>query len=341
MQDTQTFAGHDIAYAHGRIAVLQQLLLSRSDIDRLLGAHDAREIAKIFIELRLTSRIDQGIADPDAVLTAVAHWVREEVLSMAPTKYTEAFDVLWLEGDVPLFAYLLKKKLGLTSSISKEPTPAFTCYAPSAWKELVLEHEHSWSAEHLPASAKQVVSETLALKNPTPAHIDTMAAEWAASEQFRIAKRYRSDRILRYVRHSIDIKNIRTALRSIERPHEERKQLLITGGTVPVRDFLSDRMHIAHAAEMADLGYGLASEIRKENVDVQHLEQSLSSVVAADIADMWNIPLSSEPLFAFAALAFTQITLLRTILLAKRAGFSPQETKRILPPFLPGTHYSL
>ncbi|MBM3231301.1 V-type ATPase subunit [Candidatus Peregrinibacteria bacterium] len=340
MQDTRT-DGHDIAYAHGRIAVLQQLLLSRSDVDRLLGAHDAREVAKIFIELRLTSRIDQGIADPDAVLTAVAHWVREEVLAMAPSKSLDAFDILWLEGDVPLLAYLLKQKLGLTSAISQEPAPAFTLYAPALWKELFSSTEHSLRSEQYPVSAKKVVSHVLALKDPTPASIDTIAAQWGANEQLRIAKRYGSDHILRYVRHTIDVKNIRTALRSIERPQEERKQLLVAGGTVPVRGFLGDRKDIAHAVEMADLGYDLAAEIRKEHVDIQRLEQSLSSVVAADIADMWNVPLSSEPLFAFATLAFTQITLLRTILLVKRAGFSPQETKRVLPPFLPGTHYVL
>jgi len=339
MQELSPTAGHDIAYAHGRIAVLQQLLLSRSEVDRLLGAHDAQEVAKIFIELRFTSRIDQGIADPDMLLLALARWVREEVLSMAPPKSMHAFDVLWLEGDIPLLAYLLKKKIGLTSAISQEPAPAFTSYSPEAWKDLI-EHERGWD-DHHPPSASKVVAEALALQDPTPAAIDTIAAEWGAGEQLLAAKRSGSRNILRYVRHSIDLKNIRTALRSLDRSKEERQALLVTGGTIPVKSLLGSRADIAHAVEMADLGFGVAVEIRKEEVDIQRLEQSLSSVTAADIADMWNVPLSPEPLFAFAALAFTQITLLRTILLVKRAGFSPQQTKRVLPPFLPATHYVL
>lgn len=339
MQDLKATAGHDVAYAHGRIAVLQQLLLSRSDVDRLLGAHDAQEVAKIFIELRLTSRIDQGVSDPDAVLMGIAHWVREEVLSMAPPQSMAAFDVLWIEGDIPLLAYLLKKKLGLTSAISQEPAPAFTSYSIDAWRDLI-EHGRGWD-EHHPKSASDVVAKALALENPTPAQIDTIAAEWGAGEQLSAAKRSGSRNIVAYVRHAIDLQNIRTALRSLDRTKEEREALLVTGGTIKVKDLLGSRSDIAHAVEMADLGYGVADEIRKEDTDVQRLEQALSSVTAADIADMWNVPLSPEPLFAFAALVFTQIKLLRTILLAKRAGFSPQETKRVLPPFLPATHYVL
>lgn len=339
MQELQATAGHDIAYAYGRIGVLQQMLLSRSDVDRLLGAHDAKEIAQFFIELRMTSRIDQGIADPDAVLVAVARWVREEVLSMAPVRSLEAFDVLWLEGDIPLLAYLLKKKLGLTSAISREPQPLFTAYAPDAWRDLV-ENGSGWDTHH-PASARDIVARVLALKNPTPAVIDTMAAQWGAKEQLRAAKASGSSNILRYVQHMIDLQNIRTALRSLEASHEDRKALLITGGTVSVRDLTGDRRSIALAVELAEIGYGVADALRKEQLDEQHLEQSLSSVTAADIAHMWNIPLSPEPLFAFATLAFAQVNLLRTILLAKRANFSPQEIKRVLPPFLPATHYVL
>ena len=90
---------------------MQQLLLSNSDIDRLLGAHDLTEVTRILVELKLSSRIDQGISDPDRILDAIAVWVRSEVLEMAPQKYVQTFDVLWLEGDLPLFSYLLKAKL--------------------------------------------------------------------------------------------------------------------------------------------------------------------------------------------------------------------------------------
>lgn len=338
-QVQMTSAGHDIAYAYGRLGVLQQLLLSRSDVDRLLGAHDAKDVAMMFIELRLTSRIDQGITDPDEVLHAVARWVRDEVISMSPDGSLRAFDVLWLEGDIALAAYLLKKKLGMTSAISREPSPAFTAYGSAAWHELLGKTRSDDDQDS--TFARAFVEEVLSQKNLTPAHIDTMAAQWGASEQLKAAYDSGSANILRFVQHAIDLQNIRTALRSLSLSNEERLALLISGGTISTTDLLGDRDQIASAIDHAELGYGVADEIRTSDLDNRQLEQSLSSVTAADIAQMWNIPLSQDPHFAFAALAFTQLKLLRTILLAKRAGFSPQETKRVLPPFLPATHYVL
>lgn len=332
-------AGHDAVYAHGRIAVLQQLLLSKTDLDRMLGAHDAADLARQFIEMKFSSRINQGIADPDAVLTAMAHWVRDEVFSMAPEKSLMAFDVLWLEGDIPLLSYLLKKRLGMTSAISEQPSPAFTLYPLESWVDMV-EHGRGWD-DHHPVSVRTVVEQALALKDPTPAAIDTLAARWGAKEQVAAAKRAKSAGVLRYVRHAIDLQNIRTALRSLDRTPEERRALLVDGGTVAPAKLLGTPADIALAVELADLGYGVADAIRNKDDDVRALEQALSAVTAGDIAAMWNVPLAPEPLFAFAALAFSQIRLLRTVLLAKRAGFSPQDVKRVLPPFIPATHYVL
>lgn len=330
--------GHDIAFAHGRMAVLQQFLLSKSDIDRLLGSHDAPEVARIFTELKFGSRIDQGIADPDAVLSAIAHWVRDEVFAMTPSGSTAAFDILWLEGDIPFLAYLLKQKRGLTSAVSQEPTPVFTSYDKEAWRDLVMHGRH-WD-DHHPPSAAAVVEEANAIKDPSPAVLDTLAAQWGAKQQLLVSKRVKSALIRQYVRHQIDLQNIRTALRSLDRPVEERRHLLLSGGTVHLNDLLGTAREIALAVELAELGYGVADAVRKEQ-DVQRLEQTLSEVTAGDIAAMWNVPLALEPLFAFAALSFSQLRLMRTVLLAKRAGFSPQQTKAVLPPFISAAHYAV
>jgi len=56
---------------------------------------------------------------------------------------------------------------------------------------------------------------------------------------------------------------------------------------------------------------------------------------------MWNIPLSIEPVFAFAALAQSQLALLRALIIGKRANLDPQTIKKMLPPFLSASHYVL
>lgn len=335
MMQPRSGTGHDVLFAHGRTGVLQQLLLARTDVDRLLGAHDTEEVARIFTELKLSSRIDQGLADPDKVLEAIAAWVQEEVLTMAPEEYAQVFDILWLEGDVPLLAYLLKEHFGLTSAISTVPAPAITAYPPDAWRQLI---EHGTS-DVLPPSAVQSAQRALAMKQPLPAELDTLAAQWGAVRQLALAKESKSPLIVRFVRHSIDLQNIRTTLRALDIPKEERLTMLLPGGTLPEESFLGTRKDLHHAIVSADIGFTLTGDV--ESSDHSTLEQHLSAVLAEDIAALWNVPLSIEPLFAFAALTLLQLRLLRALLLAKRAGFSPQDTKAVLPPFIPATHYVL
>ena len=69
------------------------------------------------------------------------------------------------------------------------------------------------------------------------------------------------------------------------------------------------------------------------------LEKQLAENTASDIAKMWNVPLSIEPVFAFAALVLNHLRVLRVMLIGKRNGMSPQEVKAMLPPFIKPTHY--
>jgi len=81
--------------------------------------------------------------------------------------------------------------------------------------------------------------------------------------------------------------------------------------------------------------------VREGAEDTNVIEQGCSEVIASDIARMWNVPLTIDPLFAFAALTISQLRLLRVLLIAKRNGLSPQEVKKVLPPFLSASHYRI
>lgn len=325
------------AFAHGRIGVLQQLLLGRSDVDRLLGAHDAREAEKVLTELKLTTQIDQGLQREEEILSAIASWLKAEIEHMAPEGKRDVFAILWLQGDAPLLAYLLKRKRGLTSAISQEPAHMLTTHHPDTLRALVETEE----SKMLPASLVTFVRATLAEENLDPADIDIRVARFTAAEQLKLAKRSGSKGIRLFVRHSIDIGNIRTVLRLIDAPKEERLRHLVPGGMIKPERLTGSRNEIAFAIEETGLGYGLADKIRQEETSGSDLERAFSDVLAADIARLWNVPLTVEPLFAFAALTLSQLRLLRVLLIGKRSGLSPQEIKKILPPFIPATHYVL
>lgn len=336
MTQLPTYVDQAFAFAHGRIGVLQQLMLGRSDVDRLLGSHDLSEAEKILTELKLTAHIFQGLSREEEILDAVALWVKDEVEHMAPEEKQEIFRILWLENDAPFLAYLIKKQRGLTSAISREPQSGINAFDPAKLRALVAEGD----AGTLPPKLVSAVQNTLQEETIAAADIDTRVAQYIASEQLALAKRSKSMGIRLFVQHSIDLCNIRTALRTMESEPKERLRFLLTGGTIKPQDLTGNRASIAHAVEQEDLGYGVAETIRK-SADGSALERALSDVLAGDIALLWNVPLSVEPLFAFAALTLSQLKLLRVLLIGKRSGLTPQEIKKILPPFIPATHYVL
>ena len=141
MTTTASLIGQQFAYAHGRTGVLQQLLLTQSDVDRLLGAAGGKEVEQILIELKMTSIIDQGIREGGEVLQAVSAWVRREVELMSPASKRPVFNILWMEGDAPLLAYLLKQAKGIAAETSTEPISGMTAYSPNALRALVQENE--------------------------------------------------------------------------------------------------------------------------------------------------------------------------------------------------------
>ena len=334
MTAIQSLIGQEFAYAHGRSGVLQQLLLTQSDLDRLLGASGGKEVEQILIELKMTSIIDQGIREGNDVLNAVGAWIRKEVEQMTPLSRQPIFNILWMEGDAPFLAYLLKEKQGLTSPISTEPTSGISAYSSDALRALVRDDDEGTLPEHLVSFVKEM-SEEQDLDART---IDTRVSQYVANTSLALARAANSKLIQRYVQHLIDLQNIRTALRLADEEDEVCLPYLLEGGTIDSNDLAGPLENTIKAIGRSNLGYFLNDCLQTID-DVNALERNLSEVIAVDIADMWNVTLSIEPTFAFAAIAIAQLKLLRMILIGKRNGLSPQDIKKALPPFLSATHY--
>ena len=144
---------------------------------------------------------------------------------------------------------------------------------------------------------------------------------------------------MQYVIHRIDLTNIRTAMRL--KSEVTDLSVFIKGGTLNLSKLTGDVNGIAKAIELSNLPFSLGEAVRKSGDDLSDLEVALSKVTANDIAHMWNIPMSIEPVFAFAALAESQVALLRALIIGKRAALDPQSIKKMLPPFISASHYVL
>jgi len=335
MSDLQALIGQHFAYAHGRMGVLKQLLLDKSDVDRLLGSHSLREVEKILTELKMTNVIDQGISEGRAILEAVGSWMRGEVEQMSPISHRPIFHILWLEGDAPLLAYFLKKHHGLNLDLGREPVSHFNAYDPDALRALVLDDV----AGLLPSRLVEFVREIRAKEGQTAQEIDNAVAQYIAQTQSALARTSGSKDIRQFLAHRIDLQNIRTTLRLIRDGIDDRTSFLLEGGTISTNEFAGSIQDLIKTIERSSLAFYLPSNLEEVLGDTIEFERNAAYLIASDISKMWNVPLSIEPLFAFAAITIAQLQLIRTILITKANELSPQQIKRVLPPFLSASSF--
>lgn len=333
MSTLSSLAGQHFAYAYGRTSVLQQLLLSKSDIDRMLGSRGREDIEKIFTELELTSMIDQGVQSGEVILQRTMEWIRSEVGTMSPESKRPTFGILWHAADAALLSFMIKKRHNLVTAQGHKSLIELRQNDPSSLLTYFIDSKKSAVPNHV----RDCIERMCALENPTPQYIDAQVSKCIASLQKELAKKSGSKLIQRFVSHSIDIQNIKVALRNYD--EQTRRDALVEGGTISIDSLVGTKEDVLGAVNASSLSYTLSDAIDSLDNDPIGLERACANVLAQDIADMWNIPLSIEPLFAFAAIASSNVFLMRTILIGKGNELSPQEVKSILPPFISASYY--
>lgn len=326
--------GQEYAYAYGRLGVLRQRLPEQSDIDRLVSAPDMESMKNVLREMRFTAEVMTSVNDIHDVIPALERQLRRDVESMVPQERRELFEILWLKEDGALLAYLLKKHHTFTSSLSRMPRSSISAHDTDALVALVERDDQG----QLPPHLVRFVHQVKALTNATPAIIDTMVAQYVAHRQVELAEQSRSEHIHQYVAHQIDLQNIRTAKR-LEGAENPRAHFL-EGGEINPRDFTGERGHLSAVVRGSSLPDSLADAIEKEDDTAVTLERGLARGIAHAVAEMGTMPLTIEPVFAYAVMALSQLRLLRTVLIAKTTGLSPEETLHMLPPFLSTTPYA-
>ncbi|MFH1670918.1 MAG: V-type ATPase subunit, partial [Patescibacteria group bacterium] len=250
------------------------------------------------------------------------------------------FGILWLENDAPLLAYLLKKSHGLSSEISQEPLSGMNMYDPEVLRTLILNEPSAGLHPAVPKSLESFVKEILVKEGLSAQEIDSAVTKFIVQTQKGLSKISGSRTIECYLAHRIDLFNIRTALRLSKEDAKEVLPFLVEGGTIDPLHLAGAEDAIASAISRSPLSIFLPNDLESLLIDPIEFEQSAAHITASDIAKMWNVQLSIEPLFAFAAITMSQLRLIRTILIAKNNELTPQETKRVLPPFLTASNFA-
>lgn len=323
--------GQHFAFASGRTAVLRQSLLSASDIDRLLGTSGIKDFESALGEIKLAAETGVHSTGTDEAIRGIEQWMQAETDMLTPAAKRPIFAILWMAGDAPRLAYLLKKHHGLSSDVSAEPVSSLSAWSPEQLRSAVETGEGN-----VPESVLVFIREMRSLTKPDPKTIDRAVARFIAERRLSLARASGSPHILRFVRHQIDITNIRTALR-LSRSGTDRASALLPGGFVDAEKLRGTASSISAVIAKSDLYAPFIGSDTKGGSDIERIG---AEILAADIKHMWSIPLSIEPVFAFAAMVLSHARLLRSIAIGKRNGLSPQEIKRILPPFIPGSLFT-
>lgn len=314
----------DFAYGYGRVGVLQQQLLSKSDVDRLVGAHNEKELMQVLGEVAFTARV-MPLENLNDLVPTLELWLKDEIRRMSPPDSREVFDIIWLREDVPVIALLLKQYHGFAPKTDTTDV-GVTAYDHAALRALVEEGERG----SLPEDVAHFIEEMKQDKAVKPQDIDHRVAVFIAQKQTVLAKASGSALIRQYVAHLIDLQNIRTARRL--NPGEDGTDHFLPGGEIDPQRLTGDPRTLALLIHSSSLPNVLADSVSNERNTALALERSLNLALAHDIAAMRSIPLGIEAVFAFAVMALSQSLMLRTILIGKAAQLTGAEISQMLPP---------
>lgn len=336
MPSAAIFSGQDYAYGFGRIGVLQEYLLSQQDVERLLAAKDEDALLNGITEMKMSTHVEYA-KDPHRFINNLEAWLKKELVQMVPADRKEVFDILWTKDDASLLAYLLKRHHGFTSELSSEPIVGATAFDPAVLRQLVDTGAHPAAPEELADFVRRMREQS----SSSPQAIDTAVAQFMVRHQSRLAAASGSASIRRYVEHHIDLQNIRTARRLSK--DELPADHLLRGGAIDIDRFSMEPHALAELVRASSLPNTLIESLM-ESTDSDAssilLERGLAKAIAHDIAVMRDNVLTIEPIFAFAAIAQSQLRLLRTVLVAKSAGLTADEARKLLPPFLSASPFA-
>jgi hypothetical protein len=325
MSQASSGIGHDFAYGYGRVGVLQQQMLDKGDVDRLLGAHSDAELRQILHEIKFTSVV-MPLDDLHGFVPAMENWLRAQCRKMAPEGRQDVFDILWLREDLPVLAHLLKEYHGQTSGLTKIEGKGMTTYDYDLLRAQIFQTGH----RELPEDVAHFIESIKARKNIKPDEIDHEVAKFITGKQMKLAEASGSRLILRYVRHTIDLQNIRTARRM--RPGEDPDGKYLRGGEIEPGRITTNPREIAMLIRNSTLPNTIADSLHQGDDTSILLERALNKGLAHDVAEMRGVPLSVEPIFAYAIMALSQILMIRTVLIGKSAGLNAEEISKMLPP---------
>ncbi len=336
---------HDYIYAVTLIQVLYNELLDHNDIERMLGARDAKEAYSILNDTDYSTHLGdiERVEDFQEVVDAGLADARNLLRNITPKRWV--LNLAWYEYDAHNTKTLLKAKLtGKTYEDVKDMIIPWGKIKPSVLAEYIFSDEiiqlrmkgdEKPRLERAVRRGKELYEETENL-TLVDLHIDRAFLK----VRQKIAKEIDSKFLKKYIKAKTDVHNIMAFFRSKEQDHDQEiilKRALTVGGSIrhdKYRDNLQEDWDtIVNIFSFCPHAESIAAGVEhyKSHGSFRKLERLLQDDLLSLIHDARFLPFGIEPLLNYWWVKEVNAQIIRLIMVGKLNGIDQDVIRKKLP----------
>lgn len=302
-----------------RVHAMENKLLTRDRMERMIDAKEDSDALKILEECGYPEASQIGLRGLEGMLAAQRGEVFQDIRDSVPEG--SLVEVFQLKYD-----YHNAKVLVKAAAVGADPERLLLSGGRWHPQELL----EQWKAEELNSctesyrdavlQAKAVLAET---GDPQQADIVLDQAQYREMEQ--LAEESCSDFLKQYVQLSVDVANLRTAVRCarMDKGGEFLIQVLLPGGSISQQaiaavrgESLKELFQYSSLAEEAALG----AELIGTGGGLTEFEKQCDDALTEYIAQAQNIPFGEQVVLGYLYAKEAELTAIRTILTGRMAG---------------------
>jgi V/A-type H+-transporting ATPase subunit C len=325
----------DYSYINGRLKAMDTKMLTANTVERMIDAQSAEEAYRALNDLTFISGVigEHGVDEFQTVLTKATERMLGLIKRMAP--YSEVANFLYLKYDFHNLKIALKARLVKHGYADVEHALInIGTLSVEQWEQFLLEG----SIPPLTKDMHEAIEEASKAyeKTENPQLVDMFVDKNYLEEMLLLAEKLQSQLTIGYVKHLIDLTNLKTFIRCKELKKEENyfESVTLHGGYIALETFtesykksyeelrgaLEQRMHstdlVAVLDEFIKEGTLLSSE--KKMSELLHEYMQVSS----------RMPFGPEYVFTFFWKFENHMQVLRTILVGKLNQLTNEEISK-------------
>ena len=313
-----------------RIHAMENRLLTRERMDRLMEIGSAEEAARILSECGYPELSELSLEGIERMLAASRSELRKDLRETAPD--STVVDLFFIPYDYHNLKVLLKAR-----STGQDADRLFIdCgrYSAVQLKEEVLQGTPQHETE---AFAQAAMSAARALdQDKSPQTADQILDRACYAEMLEAALKTGSAFLEGYVRLSIDCVNLRTTVRCrrINCSFDYLKSALLPGGNIDLGEFLSVAAGTKELNDVIAQGFpaeaALADAAARAGDDLMQFERFSNSILTVYFSNTKNLSFGERPLIGYLHTKLAEFTTVRVILSGRSAGLNSEAIRERL-----------